>query len=226
MVSPFDPSIDQLPAVLPIFPLAGALLLPKGTLPLNIFEPRYLAMINAALKTDTRLIGMIQPADPEGKPGPNNLCRVGCAGRISNFSETDDGRYVLQLTGVIRFAIEREIDMETGYRRVFPDYDRFCKDLTATPEIGDIDRVALMEATKAYFEANSYDTDWEALEKTSALTLVTSLSMACPFDVMEKQALLEAENHMERAAVLTSLLRMGAASGHRSDDSDSETSLN
>lgn len=225
MVSPFDPSIEQLPAVLPIFPLPGALLLPRGNLPLNIFEPRYVAMINAALKTDTRMIGMIQPADAEGDPSPQNLCRVGCAGRISSFSETDDGRFMLQLTGVIRFSVDREIEMESGFRRVFPNYERFHNDLMPTPDMEGIDRDTLMAATKNYFEANSYDTDWDALEKTSVLTLVTSLAMACPFDVMEKQALLEAENPVDRAAVLTSLLQMGAAAG-MGEDGDGDISLN
>ena len=225
MAGPFAPSSENMPAVMPIFPLAGALLLPTGTMPLNIFEPRYLAMVNAALKTDDRMIGMIQPADAEGDPGPNNLCRVGCAGRITSFSETEDGRYVIQLTGIARFTVEREIEQAEGFRRVFPDFSAYTADLGQPDAMEDIDSDELLAATKAYFEANSYETDWDALEKTSKLTMVTSLAMACPFDVMEKQALLEATTVQERAKVLTSLLKMGAALG-AGDDADREQSLN
>ena len=224
MPGPFDPKFDELPHSLPIFPLPGALLLPRGDLPLNIFEPRYVAMISDTLKTDSRMIGMIQPVDVDAEPSVKNLCRVGCAGRITTFSETEDGRFVLSLTGLIRFTVSEELGLANGYRRVVPIFDEFQGDLVTSDDLEQIDREALMAATRAYFDANGYDTDWKAMEKTSVLSLVTSLAMACPFDDMEKQALLEAPTPFERANVLTSLLEMGAAAG--ANDAVTESSMN
>jgi hypothetical protein len=211
--SPFDPRFEALPAVLPIFPLPGALLLPGGRLPLNIFEPRYLNMVRDAL-AGPRLIGMVQPSKDSDEPGGAEVFRTGCAGRIVAFQETEDGRYLITLAGLLRFDIARELPLEEGYRRVEPDFARFRDDLSEDTE--DIDREGLLEALRAYFEKTGLDGDWAAVEKAAAETLVTSLAMACPFDPPEKQALLEAKTLAERAETLIAILRMSVMEGDRS----------
>ena len=203
--SPFDPRYENLPAELPIFPLPGALLLPGGRLPLNIFEPRYLNMVRDAL-AGPRLIGMIQPKQDSDDPGSAETYRTGCAGRMVAFSETEDGRYLITLAGLIRFDVGRELPLEEGYRRVEPDFARFRDDLSETDD--DIDRDGLMEALRAYLEVSGLDSDWSAVEKAADENLVTSLAMACPFDPPEKQALLEAMTLAERAETLITILRM------------------
>lgn len=210
--SPFDPRFEALPAVLPIFPLPGALLLPGGRLPLNIFEPRYLNMVRDAL-AGPRLIGMVQPSKDSDEPGGAEVFRTGCAGRIVAFQETEDGRYLITLAGLIRFDIASELPLEEGYRRVVPDFARFRDDLSEDTE--DIDREGLLEALRAYFEKTGLDGDWAAVEKAAAETLVTSLAMACPFDPPEKQALLEAKTLAERAETLIAILRMSVMGGDR-----------
>lgn len=207
----FSPRLADLPSEIAVFPLTGALLLPRGRLPLNIFEPRYLAMTMDALGKG-RLFGMVQP-DARGKPtaeGPG-LYRIGCLGRISSFSETDDGRLLITLIGVARFRIVEELPQATGgYRRVRVDYTDFVTDLLEA-EPPPLDRPALLGALKPYFLARGIEANWDAVEQTPDALLVTMLSMVCPFDPPEKQALLEAAEGPERAEMLVALLRMGAA---------------
>ena len=210
-----DPSErGALPDILPIFPLTAVLLLPRGRLPLNIFEPRYLAMTRDALG-GARLIGMVQPNDPaEGGPGIDNRMNppvypIGCAGRITQFSETDDGRYLLTLTGVSRFRIQEELPILSGYRRVVPDWRPFAHDQSPPADPG-FDRARLIRGLKSYFTGRQISADWEAIEKAPGEHLVTSIAMACPFAPSEKQALLEAADPDERARLLTTLVEMAA----------------
>ncbi len=202
-----------LPDILAIFPLTGVLLLPRGRLPLNVFEPRYLAMIRDALGGE-RLIGMIQPNEPqrdnigEGTLNPP-LYPIGCAGRLTQFSETDDGRFLITLTGVSRFRIREELPLLSGYRRVVPDWQPFAGDRQAPGEPG-FDRARLIRGLKGYFAQRQISADFEAIEKAPGEYLVTSLAMACPFAPSEKQALLEAADPDERARLLTTLVEMAA----------------
>ncbi|GGG33271.1 peptidase S16 [Caldovatus sediminis] len=207
----FHPGFEALPAEIPVFPLPGALLLPEGRLPLNIFEPRYLAMVTDALGAG-RMFGMIQPL-PDAPPGPTGpaLCPVGCLGRISSFAETEDGRFLITLTGVIRYTLAGELAMRRGYRRVRADYAPWRADLDIEGRPPPpVDRAALLEALRAYFRARGIDANWEAIERTADAMLVTTLSMVCPFDPREKQALLEAPDACARARMLIALLRIGA----------------
>jgi Lon protease-like protein len=200
----FDPAFEDLPRVLPIFPLEGVLLLPGGRLPLNVFEPRYLAMFDAALASN-RLIGMIQPCEDRGDAEAPKVYETGCVGRITSFTETDDGRYLVTLSGLLRFDVLRE--MPSGsYRQVEPDYRRFAGDLDE--DRSTIDRDRLIKVLNAYFEANSIEGDWEAIEQTGDERLVTSLAMICPLGAPEKQALLESITLTERAEALTAIMEM------------------
>jgi Lon protease-like protein len=210
--SPFDPRFEALPASLPIFPLPGALLLPGGRLPLNIFEPRYLNMVRDAI-AGPRLIGMIQPSTDSEDPGSAETYKTGCAGRIVAFQETEDGRFLITLAGLIRFDVARELPLEEGYRRVEPEFDRFRDDLAEDTD--EIDREGLLEALRGYFDVSGLDGDWAAVEKAGDEALVTSLAMACPFDPPEKQALLEAMTLGERAETLITLLRMAVMESDR-----------
>ena len=199
---------EELPPDLPVFPLSGVLLLPRGRLPLNIFEPRYLAMTRDAL-APPRLIGMIQPVSAEGERDAEAappLYGVGCAGRIVAFSEADGGRYLLTLTGVARFAVEAELPGRSGYRRVRASWDRFRGDLAADAE--PIDRKPLLKALKPYFDSRGLKADWDQVEKTGDERLIAMLAMVCPFEPSEKQALLEAPTLADRARVLEGLLSM------------------
>ena len=204
---------DELPAEAAIFPLPGALLLPGGKLPLNIFEPRYLAMVEDALAAQ-RVIGMIQPdGNAAGTANGPALYAVGCLGRIVSFSETDDGRFLITLAGLSRFRVRGELDPRRGYRRVALDTGPFKTDL-AEPGNPVLDRPALLAALRAYFDARSFQANWSAIEDMDADTLVTTLSMVCPFEPVEKQALLEAETTAARADTLQALLTMGAHAAH------------
>lgn len=196
------------PAEFPIFPLPGAMLLPGGRLPLNIFEPRYLAMVDDALGGG-RVIGMIQP-DPIRPAAPTGpaLYRVGCLGRITSFSETDDNRYLITLTGLSRFAVSTELEMLQGYRRVRADLARFARDLE--PDEDGVERAVLLKALRAYFAAQGFDANWDAINDMPDGTLVATLAMVCPFEPPEKQALLEAPSTADRAQALLALLEMGA----------------
>jgi Lon protease-like protein len=216
--NPFDPGFEQLPETLPIFPLSGVLLLPGGKLPLNIFEPRYLAMIFDAL-AGHRMIGMVQPVQPggyagdglpadDGKPKVN---RIGCAGRIVSFNETEDGRLLLALSGVCRFEVGRELDLaQGGYRRVSSIFSPFRADLDQGDEAVELDRERLMAALAAFFRGKKLSADWEAVKQAADQSLVTSLSMVLPFGPVEKQALLEAADSTARAKLLVAFLEMAA----------------
>jgi len=201
---------DSLPGTLPVFPLSGALLLPRGQLPLNIFEPRYLSMVDDALAGD-RLIGMVQPhatgAETADDAAP--VYEIGCAGRITTFSETGDERYMITLSGISRFRISRELDLVNGYRLVESDFSPFIGDLgdevESTPGRDD-----LLHAVRPYFEKNGMAADWSELEELPDAALVTALSMVSPFDPPEKQALLECGGLSERCDLLVSLMRMAA----------------
>lgn len=209
-MQPFHPTFDALPAEIPVFPLSGALLLPEGRLPLNIFEPRYLAMVQASLGAG-RMFGMVQgdPALPR-QGGEAQLYRVGCLGRVSSFAETDDGRILLTLTGAIRFRIAGEVAGRRGYRRVRADYAPYAADLDVAAPPPALDREALVGALRPYFRARGIEANWDAVEQTEDSMLVTTLCMVCPFDVREKQALLEAQDAGDRAAMLIALMRMGS----------------
>ncbi|MEX1107555.1 MAG: LON peptidase substrate-binding domain-containing protein [Dongiaceae bacterium] len=213
---PFDPEFDALPRTIPIFPLSGALLLPGGRLPLNIFEPRYLAMSADALKSE-RLVGMIQPAEPETSSHAPKVEDVGCAGRIVAFSETADGRYLITLRGLLRFKLGEEIPTIGGYRRVVAGWDPFAADMI---EPGDVryDRKRLEKAARHYFVRQSMSLDVGAIDKLDDVSLVTALSMLCPFATVEKQALLEAPDHAARAELLTGLIEMAALGGDVGDE--------
>ncbi len=205
------PTMEDLPAEFPVFPLGGALLLPHGKLPLNIFEPRYKAMVEDAL-SDQRLFGMIQPdeARPAGEAGPH-LFGVGCLGRLTSFSETGDGRYLIALNGIIRFDIQAELAGRRGYRRVVADLIPYREDLSLPPAYLP-QRDALMTALRGYFTSNGFDANWDAIDSMGDEELVVTLCMVCPFDVLEKQALLEAVDPATRADTLVALLQMGAHS--------------
>lgn len=203
--SAFDPAFDDLPRVLPVFPLPGVLLLPGGRLPLNIFEPRYVAMVRDAISSD-RMIGMIQPCEDAEDVGSAKLYGTGCAGRLTAFSETEDGRYLITLSGLIRFDVERELPPLSGYRRVAAEYGRFRQDLEE--DRGEIDRERLLETLDSYFDAAGIEGDWNAIEETADESLVTSLAMICPFGAPEKQALLEAMTLPERAETMTAIMEM------------------
>ncbi|MBS0642613.1 MAG: LON peptidase substrate-binding domain-containing protein [Acetobacteraceae bacterium] len=207
----FHPRPQDLPSEFAVFPLPGALLLPGGKLPLNIFEPRYLAMTLDSLAAG-RMFAMIQP-DPTQPEGPNGpaLYRIGCLGRLSSFSETDDGRLLITLTGLVRFAVDSELDMVRGYRRVRGDYARFLADLDEEQHPASCDREKLLAALRGYFQRRQVDANWDAIRRMPDEALVVTLAMACPFEPVEKQALLEAPTPAERAATLLALLQMGAA---------------
>lgn len=195
----------DLPKTLPIFPLAGALLLPGAQLPLNIFEPRYIAMFDHAL-AGNRLIGMIQPVfdAPDDDPRPQ-LCKVGCIGRITSFGETGDGRYILSLTGVTRFRVIEELSVTTPYRQV--RLAPFMADLEPEDD-STVDRKELLGAFRAYLEANTLEADWENIGRASNTTLVNSMSMMAPYGPAEKQALLEAPDLKTRAETLVAITEM------------------
>ena len=200
----------DLPQVIPVFPLAGALLLPRGHLPLNIFEPRYLAMIDAAFRED-RLIGIIQPRDEA--PGANpDLANVGCVGRITEFSETGDGRYIITLTGVARFNLLGETTTSEPFRRATVSFAAFAQDFT--PRVGEegVDRDALVKALRMFSEVRSVDIDWDSVNKAPTEALVNALSMMSPYGVREKQALLEAPDLKTRAELLIAIteIELGA----------------
>ncbi len=202
---PFDPAFEDLPPDLPVFPLPGALLLPRGHLPLNIFEPRYLCMVQDAL-AGSRLIGMVQPRDGEDDPGGAAIYDVGCAGQISAFNETDDGRYLITLRGLLRFSVARELENRNGYRRVAPVFADFRADLDE--ETVELDRERLLEALRQFFEERELAVDWQAVARLDGETLVNTMAMLCPFEPSEKQALLEAKSLAARADTLFAVLEM------------------
>ncbi len=210
---------QDLPEVIPVFPLPGALLLPRGQLPLNIFEPRYLAMIDDSLRDGHRLIGMIQPdeAHPVNEDKPH-LYKIGCVGRITQIAETGDGRYVLQLTGVSRFRVEEELAGDTAYRRCRVSYAPFTDDFIARCGEEEVDREGLLKALTAFLKANNLKADWEGIEKAPNEALVNALAMMSPYGAAEKQALLEAPDLKTRAEVLVALTEIELAKTGSSDE--------
>lgn len=209
-MSAFDPDFEDLPATLPIFPLTGVLLLPRGRLPLNIFEPRYLNMVGDALGAN-RMFGMVQPAEAQAEASQDepDVYPTGCAGRITHFEETNNGRFILSLRGVCRFRIAEEIPTTRGYRRCSADWSSFAEDLTPPTDTA-IDRDRLLTAVRTYFSVKRLDANWEAIEKAEDEYLVTSIAMLCPFDPSEKQALLEAPDLSARSELLTTIIEMAA----------------
>jgi Lon protease-like protein len=200
----------DLPSTIPLFPLEGALLLPGGRMPLNIFEPRYLQMVDEAI-SGSRLIGVIQPRldgalREDGEP---QLCNVGCAGRIIAFSETGDGRYLISLQGVFRFRIAHELTVKTPFRQAKPA--PFLADLDDDPAANEIDRPALLKAFRAYLQANDLEADWESVSRAENAMLVNALSMMAPYGPAEKQALLEAADLKTRAETLIAITEMALA---------------
>ncbi|MGF1561761.1 MAG: LON peptidase substrate-binding domain-containing protein [Geminicoccaceae bacterium] len=214
-MSASETSGSGLPGRFPIFPLTGALLLPGGNLPLNIFEPRYLEMTRHAMQTE-QVIGMIQSTGVDDARGRPAIYDVGCAGKITSFEETADGRYLITLTGLSRFRVVQELDVTTPYRQIIASYAGFAEDIDPK-EPEDHLRMPLISAVRRYFEAKDIRADWDAINQAPLPGLVTSLSMICPFEPSEKQALLEAEDAGRRARTLIALLEMGAAEGAASD---------
>ena len=204
----FDPEFDQLPMRIPIFPLPSALLLPGGQLPLNVFEPRYLAMVKHALATPTRLIGMVQPRDLAGDATAEEppLFETGCAGRVSFFQESDDGRFVIALNGVCRFhRLDQQLD-PNGFLVADVDWRPFANDLRM--DISALDRDPLMDVLRRYFDLKGFETDWTQIENSDNHQLLATFSMVCPFEVAEKQALLEADSIASRADLLIAMMEM------------------
>ena len=220
----FDPEFDQLPMRIPIFPLPSALLLPGGQLPLNVFEPRYLAMVKHALATPTRLIGMVQPLDhyTGGDSANDNIANddgankdmgnaaalfeTGCAGRLSFFQESDDGRFVIALNGVCRFhRLRQELD-PNGFLVADVNWQPFANDLRV--DVSALDRDPLIKVMKRYFDMKGFETDWAQIENSDNHQLLATLSMICPFEVAEKQALLEADSLAKRADLLIAMMEM------------------
>ncbi len=219
-----DP-LAPLPAAVPVFPLTGALLLPRGVLPLNIFEPRYLAMVRdamAATGAANRIIGIIQPRRSGGDPGKSNgepppLYDVGCLGRIGDYRETDDGRILIALTGVSRFRVQAELGRTTLYRQVVADYHGFAADQDDPEPLAAAARAGLEDVLRPYLDAQGLSADWEAVHDADDEALVTTLASVCPFDPAEKQALLEADGLPDRAATLTALMTFAQGAGGRGD---------
>ena len=207
----------DLPGIIPVFPLPGALLLPRGQMPLNIFEPRYLAMVDDSMRDGHRLIGMIQP-DPShpdpAHPGAEDkptLFKVGCVGRITQLAESGDGRYLLQLTGVARFRVEEELKVATAYRQCRVSYQPFADDFIARKGEDEVDRKAVLEALTAFLKANNLKTDWQGVESAPNEALVNALAMMSPYGAAEKQALLEAPDLKSRAEILVAVTEMELA---------------
>ncbi len=212
----------DLPQVIPVFPLPGALLLPRGQMPLNIFEPRYIAMVDDALAARHRLIGMIQP--DSAHPGPEerpNLYSVGCVGRITQIAESGDGRYLLQLTGIARFRVEEELSVETAYRQCRVTYLPFTDDFIARKGEDAVDRKTLLRALAEFLQANNLKADWEGIENAPNEALVNALAMMSPYGSAEKQALLEAPDLKTRAEILVAVTEIELAKSR----TDGETPL-
>ena len=201
-----DVQFSDLPQVIPVFPLPGALLLPGGHMPLHIFEPRYRAMIQDVL-AGPRIIGMMQPRNPNQKAKVQDLYGIGCAGRVQAFRETDDGRFYITLKGICRFAVIEELDAGTPYRQAVVTYARYRADMLPCDDVP-VDREKLMPALREFLTRFEVKIDWEALEKVPDDALVRSLAMMCPFEPNEKQALLEAETPTDRGTLVTALIEM------------------
>ena len=204
-------SYSDLPKSLPLFPLSGVVLLPRGQLPLNVFEPRYLEMVDYALSGD-RLIGMIQPAESEDKVPVPRLTHVGCAGKIISFRESEDNRYLITLAGICRFRLTGEMQSTTPWRAGFCDFSGFASDL-AQPGEDTFPRDRLLRALKNYLTNRDMQADWSSVMTAPGEALINALAMMCPFDPAEKKALLEAESVQDRASTLIALLEIGGEAG-------------
>jgi Lon protease-like protein len=209
----------DLPETIPVFPLAGALLLPRGQMPLNIFEPRYLEMVDDALRDSHRLIGMIQPdsAHSESAERPS-LYKVGCVGRITQLAETGDARYLLQLTGVARYRVVEELKVATAYRQCVVDFTAFGDDFVARRGEELVDRKAVLDALTAFLKANNLKADWQGVENAPNEALVNALAMMSPFDPAEKQAMLEAPDLKTRAEILVAVTEIALAKSRTEGD--------
>ncbi|MDE9450266.1 LON peptidase substrate-binding domain-containing protein [Aliiroseovarius sp. Z3] len=205
-------SAADLPDFLPLFPLPGALLLPRGRLPLHVFEPRYLAMFDDALKTPERLIGMIQPMG-DSDQDPARLHAIGCAGRITSFTETEDGRYMITLTGISRFRLGAMQEGFTPYLRTEADWRGFDRDLGQPEHDPGLDRDAFFKLLERYFELEELQTDWDSLQTAEDELMINALSMLCPFDPEDKQALLEAPSLSTRRETLVTLMEFTLRKG-------------
>lgn len=199
---------SDLPETLAVFPLPGAVVLPRGHLPLHLFEPRYLAMLEEALKTPHRLIGMVQPGS-----GPGGLQLIGCAGRITQFSETEDGRYMITLTGISRFRVLREVIGFTPYRRCAVSWDGFDRDMGKPERDPGLNRETFFDLLDRYFDQEELRTDWDSLKEAEDEMLINALSTLCPFEPEEKQALLEAPSLMTRRETLVTLMEYALHGG-------------
>jgi Lon protease-like protein len=210
---------DDLAQVIAVFPLPGALLLPRGQMPLNIFEPRYLAMVDDSMRSEHRLIGMIQP--DTAHPGPEerpNLYKVGCVGRITQLAESGDGRYLIQLTGIARFRVEEELRVTTPYRQCRVTYASFLDDFTPRKGEEAVDRTSLLQALSEFLKANDLKADWDGIEKAPNEALVNALAMMSPYESAEKQALLEAPDLKTRAEILVAVTEIELAKKTTGDD--------
>jgi uncharacterized protein len=203
----------DLPDTIAVFPLPGALLLPRARLPLHIFEPRYLQMLDDTMKTKHRLIGMIQPREVPGQ-AEKRLHAIGCAGRLTGFSETEDGRYMITLSGISRFRVLSEVQGFTPYRRCQVDWAPFARDMGAVETDPGFKRDEFMAALKRYFEAMQLSTDWGSLKGAEEELLINSLSMLCPFAPEDKQALLEAPSLPTRRETLVTLIEFALRGGN------------
>jgi Lon protease-like protein len=209
----------DLPNIIPVFPLPGALLLPRGQMPLNIFEPRYLAMVDDALRDGHRLIGMIQPDTAHSRDSDRpTLFQVGCVGRITQLAEAGDGRYILELTGVSRFKVMEEMSVVTPYRQCRVDYQVFIDDFTARKGEDDVDREELLSTLRDFLKANNLKVDWEGIDNAPNEALVNALAMMSPYGTAEKQALLEARDLKTRAEILIAVTEMDLAKKKTSGD--------
>lgn len=200
IVNPHAPEFEALPDTIPVFPLYGVLLLPGGKLPLNIFEPRYIDMVNAAM-AGGRIIGMTQPVFASSL----DLQPVGCAGKITEFAETEDGRYLITLHGLCRYKISSEVESGAAYRQMKVNWKPYESDLTLSSTLG-LDRDILKRKLGHYFDMEGLSCEWDRIEEATDTQIVTCLSMICPFAPEEKQALLEAETTKKRADLFLSLL--------------------
>ena len=218
--NPFAPDFKNLPETLPVFPLSEAFLLPSGQLPLNIFEPRYLQMVEDAL-SGNRMIGMIQPEEGQQDEEKPALVKTGCAGKITEFTETQDGRYLISLAGVYRFNIADEMSIDKLYRIVKPDWSTYENDFKAFSCLG-LDREKLKTLLKDYFQQHEMDCSWKAVDDAPDGKLITCLSMICPFEQKEKQALLEAACCKTRAELFMCMLEMAVHSGKMPDKSKTQ----
>jgi Lon protease-like protein len=199
-------STSDLPSKLAVFPLTGAVLFPQTQLPLNIFEPRYIQMIDEVLSSPNRIMGMIQPNLSKDDPNSKNLKKVGCAGRISSFSETGDGRYLVTLTGIARFEVDQELDTTTPYRQAMANFENYKDDLKPA-NTENIDRKSLLVLIKKYLEQKNLLIDWEIIEQSPTEQLINYSGVLVPFEPEEKQLLLETKTLTDRCKVLESLFQ-------------------